>query len=532
MNRIEKVKSLLFPSTSKNSHENIFSGASKNSETKPATKSETYNGAPIKLVIIGAGQRAKCLLVYLLRFAKIHQIVVCDEKSAAVNDLVSYLRAALFVANPDDDKKDSVSGIVLNGPDDYSSALKIPVDTETGLPIQLNKWCMIASRNCNHKYDCLAAMSAGYHIFCEKPLSINLPGCTEILETYFSNQNQKSVISSNPYDCIPRLFVTGFVLRHAQMYQQVHSLIASGFTGKIISCEFNELLPPEHGSYIFRNWRRNLSESGPNILEKCSHDIDIILWLLSSEPSLVGGPNKILLPTRVAAFGGTNIFVKENQEAISRIRAEVAERDGKQASNYLFKHWASFDGIDDPFSSNGDIEDNLTAIIEFNNEARVSFHLNSFTALPQRRLLICGIEGTIEANLITGEIQNKRVSGHTRGNEKSSFKTTMETHGGGDVHLVKDWWAQIVSTGTVANSTEIPNQEIGNAAIPDSDLKVDEKQDEFSTGKPVEKSGASIRDMYVSAVTALAIEQARSERRIVDLETEYWQILKKEGFNF
>jgi predicted dehydrogenase len=49
-----------------------------------------------------------------------------------------------------------------------------------------------------------------------------------------------------------------------------------------------------------RNWRRHKNLSGPHILEKCCHDIDLINWIVES------------LPSKVCAFGGNNIFTKEN----------------------------------------------------------------------------------------------------------------------------------------------------------------------------------------------------------------------------
>jgi predicted dehydrogenase len=34
-----------------------------------------------------------------------------------------------------------------------------------------------------------------------------------------------------------------------------------------------------------RNWRRHRDQTGPHMLEKCSHDIDILNWLLGASPT-------------------------------------------------------------------------------------------------------------------------------------------------------------------------------------------------------------------------------------------------------
>ncbi|KAJ3125322.1 hypothetical protein HK098_000386 [Nowakowskiella sp. JEL0407] len=463
----------------------------KESSTFDSSSSEipNYDGPPIHFVLFGAGDRARILLSDIFKFCEFGSVVVADESEAAVNFTIPQFRSQLRFKQTESSIK-TLKGIVLRSDQDYEDALKIPVDS-TGKEIDVNKWCMIASRNANHKKDCLFAISKGYHIFCEKPLALTIPDCTAILESYQTSRNLYSP---------PLRFVTGFVLRHAAMYQHIHTLVSKNFVGKIISCEFNELLGLEHGSYIFRNWRRKISEGGPNILEKCCHDLDIIIWLINSVP---GGGN--WWPSRVAAFGGTNIFVKENLDAAENIRSEFEKVSGPISASRLFRNWASYTesaSLDNPFTSGGDIEDNLVSIIEFDSGVRISFHLNCFSAIKQRRLLICGIEGTIEADLKTGQIRANRISGKDIPEESDkSFKST--NHGGGDYFLVVDWFKQIVGTG---------NEQSGSNSAENSSAS---------------DLGGTIKDMYVSAVTALAIEEARRNTRIVDLETEHWEVVKQ-----
>jgi len=92
------------------------------------------------------------------------------------------------------------------------------------------------------------------------------------------------------------------VLRYSSFYQKIKDLVSSNTLGKLISIEANELLNPDHGGYVFRNWRRHKDLSGPHILEKCAHDIDIINWIVDS------------LPSKVCAFSDNSIFTKENNE--------------------------------------------------------------------------------------------------------------------------------------------------------------------------------------------------------------------------
>ena len=88
-------------------------------------------------------------------------------------------------------------------------------------------WVLIGSWNCFHCDHAVAALHAGKHVFCEKPLAISLEQCLEMREAWKRSG---------------RLFSLGFVLRYSPFYQKVRDLINDGVGGKIISFEFNETI--------------------------------------------------------------------------------------------------------------------------------------------------------------------------------------------------------------------------------------------------------------------------------------------------
>ena len=97
------------------------------------------------------------------------------------------------------------------------------------------------------------------------------------------------------------MFATGFVLRYAPLYRKVKELLDTGKFGKIMQIEANEHIPSNHGSHIMRNWRRHTDISGPHILEKCCHDLDLIIWYSQS------------LPSKIASFASRDFFVPANR---------------------------------------------------------------------------------------------------------------------------------------------------------------------------------------------------------------------------
>ena len=258
-------------------------------------------------------------------------------------------------------------------------------------------WVWIASWNSAHADQTVAAFRAGKHVFCQKPLATSLDDCLAMTRAW-----KKS----------GRMFSIGFVLRYSPHYRKMKQLLADGVIGDIVSMEFNETLDFNHGGYIMGDWRRLRTNAGTHLLEKCCHDIDLVNWMLESRAS------------RVSSFGGLNFFLPENEKHVARIGSN---KDGKAA----YKTWGGQVDLN-PFTSDKDIIDNQVAIIEYENGVRATFHTNCNTAIPERRMYICGTEGTMRANVLTGEIQVKRIGFDTEIKDEASG--SMGGHGGGGAH--------------------------------------------------------------------------------------------------
>jgi len=243
-------------------------------------------------------------------------------------------------------------------------------------------------------------LNAGKNVFCEKPLATSLEDCLAIRDA-----SKKS----------GRTFSFGLVLRYSPHYQKVHELVSAGTIGDIISFEFNETIPFNHGGYIFGNWRRYIANAGSHVLEKCCHDIDLANWISNS------------LPMRVASFGGKDFFVAKNERHIQRIGPNEA---GKPA----YGTWPDPDGIN-PFSDGADIVDNQVAILQYANGVRATFHTNCNAGIPERRFYICGTEGSIRADAMTGIIEWQRIA-HSPKMEKINHGQGGG-HAGGDETMAK-----------------------------------------------------------------------------------------------
>jgi len=261
-------------------------------------------------------------------------------------------------------------------------------------------WVAVSSPNAFHANQIIASLEAGKHVFSEKPLAPNLADCLAVRD---------AVVKSD------RQFFFGLVLRSSPFYIRIKELIDAGEVGEILSFEFNETLPFQHGGFIMADWRRRQEDAGSLVLEKCCHDIDLANWLTDS------------LPRRVASMGDCRFYVPENEKHIGRIGPDGSGHpayqgwEGKKRAN--------------PFTSDKSICDNQVVLIEYASGAKATFHTNLHAALPERRFYILGSEGAIRANVLTGEIEWCRIA-----HEPVIHREQSEAkggHGGADGLLVE-----------------------------------------------------------------------------------------------
>jgi len=311
-------------------------------------------------------------------------------------------------------------------------------------------WVLVGSWNCYHAEQVIRAFDAGKHVFCEKPLATTLEDCLAMREAWRRSG---------------KLFTIGFTLRYSPHYIRIKEILDAGTIGDIISMEFNETLGFNHGGFIHSDWRRKSEWAGSHLLEKCCHDMDLAHWLTGS------------LPRRVASFGGCDFFIPANAHHVRRVGRDAEGREAFKTMNDPDIAGAT----GDPFTVDKDIVDNQVAILEFDNGVRATFHTNCSTAIPERRMYICGSEGTLRADVLAGSIEVKRIGFDTECEDLSTGASGG--HGGGDSFLGRSL----------------------------ADMMVH--------GAP---SPASLEDGLRAAITVFAIDEAERTGRVVDL-APWWR---------
>lgn len=320
------------------------------------------------------------------------------------------------------------------------------------------EWVMIGSPNAFHREQVVTAFEKGKNVFSEKPLATTVADCEAMVEAH-----RKS----------GKLFATGFCMRYSPLYRKAKEILDSGILGRIISVDANENINPGHGAYIFANWRRNKEIAGPHILEKCVHDLDLLNWFTGS------------IPSRVAAFGGNNMFIPENRKVIENAPSFLRLKN-------------CWDAGVDPFLVEKTIEDNLVAILEFHNGMRAQFQATTSNAMPERRMYFSCTAGNLIIEQYSATLKYQPVS------EKEPHVIRFDSFH--DAHL--EGYQKVHAEGDWAIMRELAET--------------------MKTGVPPKCSG---QEGMLSSVSGIMIDRSRVEGKILDL-TETWRTIGVETDKF
>jgi predicted dehydrogenase len=269
---------------------------------------------------------------------------------------------------------------------------------------------MIGSPNHLHFEHIGLALESGTPVFAEKP----------IVRTQAESLALAARLSLGG---TPPLFI-GLVMRSMPIVREVLARVDAGELGEIVSVDATEHLPPEHGGYLARNWRRRQAWGGSYLLDKVCHDFDIFSRLAGARPR------------KVASFGGRRIFTAE--------RAETAPRrwDSGETAYAFDPGWQ---GANDAFQSDMDVTDHQTAMIEYESQVRLSFHANSHVGLTERRWYVAGTQGTLIADLVRNRLMVRRALSRAKPERIDYGERTEDVHNGADQAMARDLLATLES---------------------------------------------------------------------------------------
>jgi predicted dehydrogenase len=122
-----------------------------------------------------------------------------------------------------------------------------------------------------HAQVALAALSAGKHVLCEKPMALSAEECDVMLA---------SAKEGN------RVLMIGHVLRFWPAYEYMQQFVRSGDTGEVQSATFTRTC----GLPDWSSWLLSKERSGGAVLDLLVHDLDQVLLLFGTPDAIRAKP--------------------------------------------------------------------------------------------------------------------------------------------------------------------------------------------------------------------------------------------------
>ena len=293
---------------------------------------------------------------------------------------------------------------------------------------------VIATQDAQHKDHAIRAMELGYDLLLEKPISNKLEQIAAIAQV------------------AKRLGRTVFVchvLRYTPFYKQIKKLLDEGVVGKVETVEAAEHVGYYHiaHSYVRGNWHKE-ADSSPMILAKCSHDMDILLWLTGKQCK------------KVNSFGSLDYFTAENAPEGSTERCKDCQLDCPfHAQRFYLSRipgWPANILNPEPteenilkvldetnygkcvFRMDNDVVDHQTCNLLFADGVTATFQMTGFNNKQTRTIRIMGTEGEIWGRMSDKKVYWQRYGQQPNEIDLTTLATNFTGHGGGDQGLVHD----------------------------------------------------------------------------------------------
>ena len=132
-----------------------------------------------------------------------------------------------------------------------------------------------------------ACVAAGKHVFMEKPIAVDPPGCRKVLRLGEEAAKQGLVL------------VAGTNMHHEKRFIDTHQAVAvEGALGKLhagrIGCCINHMfyrrpIGPKTADDLVRSWQNWIELSGDHLVEQHIHHVDVANWFVGHPPESAVG---------------------------------------------------------------------------------------------------------------------------------------------------------------------------------------------------------------------------------------------------
>ncbi len=369
---------------------------------------------PVEVVLLGAGSRGRDALgAYCLRHPEVMKIVA--------------------VAELDEAKRNRLGDEHGIAPERRFASW----EDLLGQP-QLAPGLLNATMDRLHVPTTLAALKAGYHVLCEKPMAVSPHDCVRMVRAAEAADRRLQICH---------------VLRYAAFWQTVKRTLESGRLGQVVHCEHSENIAWWHQAHSFvrGNWGV-VGQSAPIVLAKCCHDLDLLVWQFGTSLKVSSfGALSHLRPEHAPDGAGERCLDcrVEADCPYSAVRLYLNDKDGWPQNHVAIeptieaRRAALANG---PYGRcvyhcDNDNVDHQLVNIEFAGGVMVNFSLNGQSHENCRTVRYGGSHGTLRGHEGRAELELHRY--HPSENETLAIESTGGSHGGGDEGVMGDFAATL-----------------------------------------------------------------------------------------
>lgn len=282
-----------------------------------------------------------------------------------------------------------------------------------------------------HRLPTLAALSAGKHTYCDKPIAHTLEDARAI-----------SIEESARDTSI----VLGFTRRYERTWREAYRVLESGDIGSLVMLQIRANIK---GDVYFHKFYRRREWSGGVLNEKCAHHFDVFNWFAGSRP------------VSVAATGGTAVFIPEEngpkrclecgRDCPYRVEESTLSESRRSETDEI----ARVDNC--VYLPGADIVDHAHVDVAYGNGVTASLFFSIFNphADDEETLELVGTKGRILLNRHTGRLDV--IAEHGKRRYSLSLSEDGEftsSHFGADLELIRhirDWYDGGAAIATAAD---------------------------------------------------------------------------------
>jgi len=245
----------------------------------------------LKLAIIGCGRISNNHLKAILdNYKNIELVAVCDiRRTEAGNKAAEYVIETI---------KKNISGAKVKIYTDYKEMLqKEDIDV-----------CSICTESGYHAEIALYCLNHNKHVIVEKPMAMSISDANKMIKTAKKNNLKLAVCHQNRFN---------------STIQKLRQAVEEGRFGRIFAGTARILWNRDKAYYDKADWRGTWKLDGGCLINQCTHNIDLLQWMLNSEIDSVYGQTANYMHSYIQTEDYGSIIIKFANGAIGNVEGTV-----------------------------------------------------------------------------------------------------------------------------------------------------------------------------------------------------------------